>query len=184
MTMYRTTVPLLAALIVLLGLGPLSLHAQPESETSVRFDVSEPSSGPLGQAKLNEIAQTIRRLEQHPMAEGADDARATLVQWLQASPDVEVSMCPGIAAPLVENESATLRRVMMQHLLSTAAYTIENPETDLVAAKLSGLKGALRVYEAAREKGAKGLDELLELREEGKLKKYVKQGVQSCQDTG
>lgn len=58
-------------------------------------------------------------------------------------------------------------------------------EADLVAAKLSGLKGALRVYEAAREtEGAKGLDRLLELREQGTLKQYVEQGVQSCRDSG
>lgn len=182
--MHRVSVFFLVG-IVFFGLGPLLVQAQPASESSVQFQVSEPPSGALSQEELESIAQTIRRLEKHPLAEGADKARATLIQWLQASPDVEVSMCPGIATPLVENESPALRRTMMQHLLSTAAYTIENSDADLAAAKLSGLKGALRVYETARKtEGARGLDKLLELREQGTLNQYVEQGVQSCRESG
>jgi hypothetical protein len=201
--MHRASVFFLVG-IVFFGLGPLLVQAQPASESSVQFQVSEPPSGALSQEELEGIAETIRRLEEHPLAEGADKARAILVQWLQASPDVEVSMCPGIAAPLVASESSALRRTMMQHLLSTAAYTIENPEADLAAAKLSGLKGALRVYEvSARQKmgprkeeraqterqqddtgGAGAIQQLLQMREEGTLEKYVEQGVQSCRDSG
>lgn len=182
--MHRTIIFLLAGLVFLFG--SLSAHAQ-QPESTIHFEVSEPPSGSLDRDQLEQIAGTIRQLERHPLAEGADEARATLVQWLQASPDVEVSMCPAIASPLVENESPALRRAMMQHLLSTAAYTIEHPETDdLVAAKLSGLEGALRVFETGRQKtgGAERIKQLLQLREEGKLKQYVEQGVERCRDTG
>lgn len=204
--MYRTTVFLLAGFVFLFGTGPLSAHAQ-QTESSIQFNVSEPPSGILGQEQLEEIAGTIRQLERHPMAEGADKARATLVQWLQASPDVTVRLCPEISAPLANPDSRALRRSVQQHLLSTAAYSIEHPESDnLVAAKLSGLKGALRVYEASarRKEGPRKkrsprkrraqkeqqadieapIHQLLQMREEGTLKKYVEQGIQSCQDAG
>jgi hypothetical protein len=195
--MNRTCGSFLVVLLLLVGLGPFSVSAQSASESSVQFEVSEPPSGPLDQDRLSGIAATIRRLEQHPMAQGADEARATLVQWLQTSPDASVSICPEIAAPFANPESPSHQRALQQHLLSTAAYEIEHPDAkDPVAAKLSGIEGALRVYENSRVRQRKSRSsqqeavqegrgpavlQLLQMREEGTLEEYINRGVKACQ---
>lgn len=185
--MRHASLSILTGLLLFVGLSLQSVHAQPTTD-AVQFNVAEPPSGSLGQTELDDIAATIRRLERHPMAEGADKARMTLVQWLQSSPDVTVSICPAIASPFAAGESPTLRRALQQHLLSTAAYSIEHPDADdPAAAKLSGLEGALRVYEAARGKGerggAKSVEQLLQFQQEGKLTQYVTEGLKQCEGT-
>lgn len=176
--------------LLLMGISVQPIYAQPESEASVQFSVDEPASGALSQDRLRDIASTIRRLEKYPRADGAMEGRTTLVRWLQASPDVTVSLCADIASPFTVGKSPAMRSALQQHLLSTAAYELEHPEAeDPVKAKLSGLKGALQVYSAlsaGQERGENGggIRKLLQMQREGTLEQFVEEGVKRCQSDG
>jgi len=197
--MYRFVgLPLAGLLLFFFGLGPLSASAQPASESSIQFEVSEPPSGSLDPDQLSDIVTTIRRLERHPSAKGADKARAILVRWLQTSPDVSLNICPEIVGPFANPDSPAHQRSLQQHLLSTAAYQIEHPDADdPVAAKLSGLEAALRVYrslgargrqdrsseqKAVQEGRGQTVQQLVQMQEEGTLGEYIKRGVKACQN--
>lgn len=184
-TMRHPTTVVLFAFFIVVGLSVQSVRAQPTSDASVQFSVEEPPSGALNQSQLSNIAETIRRLEKHPTAEGAQEGRRTLIQWLQASPDVTVTICPSIASPFSVGESPALRSALQQHLLSTAAYEIEHPEAARVEAKLSGLEGALQAYQlltgGSQNDYPDGIQKLLTLQKEGKLKAHVEKGVEQCE---
>jgi len=184
--MHSLRLTLLSGLLLLVAMIGRPLHAQPEAESAVQFSVAEPASGALGQDELRDIASTIRRLETYPGADGALEARVTLVQWLQGSPDLTVSICPAIASPFIAGEGRALRAALQQHLLSTAAYEIENPDADSpIDAKLSGLTGALKAYRALSRGEVDtdregGIANLLQLQDEGKLRAFVEQGLERC----
>ncbi|MDR8390269.1 hypothetical protein NC796_03895 [Aliifodinibius sp. S!AR15-10] len=158
-----------------------------QSSTS-SLDISKPPTGELSEGQLTVIANDIRRLESHPLAHDAKQARAHLFKWISGSPDIHVQICSGIIGPLLESESKYQGELLMQFLLSGAAYAIENPKQrdNKTAIAENGIIGALNTYNIFKEiEGEPVRDDFMErmtdLRKQDKLRQYVEEGVKSCQ---
>lgn len=172
-------VPLLvAALVFTAVVGARAGHAQ---DAEIRVPAS--LSGSLDAETLDSVAVAIRALERNPDAPDADRAIQPLFQWLMGSPDVSVSVCGEVAGPfLTETSNPVRRRALLQHLLSTAAYKIENPDASVTDAKVSGLEAALGTYQALSDEGdgSDAIEALLQRQQDGTLRQYVEDGVKSC----
>ena len=171
-----------ALLLFALWLGTTQASAQ---ETTL--DIKAPPTGSLSTEQLGLIAADIRRLEAHPYASDAKDANQKLFIWIVDSPDITISMCPGVISDLVESESASRPTLVAQFTLSTAAWIIENQDDadDIAKVNLGGLEGMLNTYKVMKEvEGNKAkntfAEKMLKLQKKGELEEFVEEGVEGC----
>jgi hypothetical protein len=138
---------LLLALMVLL----VCSSARAGDPDSLR--VAEPPAGPLPPDRLAQIAEDVRRLEAHPLAPDAMDARRVLFTWLQASPDVDVTVCPAAVSPLVDLPHSYKGDLLTQFVLSSAATVLEAAPAGgtMQHATGGGLRGVLAAYRTLQE---------------------------------
>jgi carboxypeptidase Q len=124
-------------------------------------------------------------LEKNPLGPQASDERRWLTTWLIEVPDIHVSVCVNVFAKLEKGDKKQSNAIFGQLLYSSAAFILRNPDkaSDIDATYLAGVEGALKVYEEIVQANPKdrqrSLDELIELRDSGKLADYVKQKANS-----
>ncbi|MGE3800676.1 MAG: hypothetical protein AB7H80_06615 [Candidatus Kapaibacterium sp.] len=153
----------------------------------VTLGIKAPPAGSLSTEQLRAVAADIRRLEANPLASDADEATKALMVWSIESPDFTLSMCMGILGGLIGSESKYHSTLLVQFMLSSAAYIIENPEEadNNVKVNVGGLEGVSKTYSILKEQeGDSAKDEfgemLLKLQEEGKLEEHVTEGLKEC----
>ena len=122
----------------------------------------------------------IRRLEDSPLGEQAEDDRKWLMTWLIDDPVLEQARyCIGVLGPSWELRYRYARQIEAQLLLSGVAGILENrqrrvPSDEIIAA---GVRGALKAYQAilSQKPGATqgSLDRLLGKQRQGQLKSYL-----------
>lgn len=152
-----------------------------------KLNIGLPSSGELSQKQLAAIAGDIHRLESNPLAPDATQAAQALFKWLIESPDVSMKMCAGVTTELVQSKSPHHAALLLQFMLSSAAYAIDHPDHagDNVMLHVGGLKGATAAYaliKAAEGDSAKDsfMEKVLKLIEEGGLDVYVREKLEDC----
>ncbi len=178
----RNTIAPLFICVLVFSLGAGQVMAQ---ETTL--NIEQPPSGSLSDEQLRDIAADIRRLEANPLAPHAKEAGSNLMKWGIDSPDISVTMCANVTGGLVTSKSEHKGRLLLQFILSSAAYIIENPaHTDNdVRVNLGGFDGVINAYNTIKGKlGDSATDEfvesLIEMNEEGTLEEFVAEGLEEC----
>ena len=128
---------------------------------------------------VEKIQQMVRDLEAAPLAKEADTLRAFLVKYFD-SMRPEFVVCLGQFSPLMDAKKKAHKNLWLQVPIASGSYLLDHPEAidDHVAYQLAGLEGMLRVYEkmllAKPQLRYEFLDELLTLRDAGKLVEHVR----------
>jgi hypothetical protein len=138
---------------------------------------------PQPRVQLLEIARFIRGWERDPFGptnppnpEQEPSTPALMIIWLTASPDVAVTVCPGVVAIAEEQAGeGAAAGFLVGAGFGMAAYMIENPDEaadpDGANVQGAGIESGLLWFEAYRRRGeAQGapiLDELIQLRNAG-----------------
>jgi hypothetical protein len=150
------------------------------------FAASADKRGPSTPEERRRALVVIHELESHPMSAKLAKDREWVFQWLQDVPDVKVGICTGLIGPLLEEKNSDARNaITLQHLLSSAAFQMENPqEKDGVVIYTAASEGMLRAYENVLkqepEYKSPFLEDLRAKKTSGRLESYVKSGLDQC----
>ncbi|HTN54520.1 MAG TPA: hypothetical protein VML50_19075 [Anaeromyxobacter sp.] len=146
--------------------------------------------GPSTPAERRKAVEATRKLEQEPLAPGANASRKWLLQWIQEIPDINVRSCSGPLDSLAQDQEGERhgRQLYAQSVFGMAAFLVEHPrqKDDWVAVQAAGIESVLRAYRSLlkQEPGArwKELDLLLEARQQGKLEQVIEETMEGCGD--
>jgi hypothetical protein len=150
------------------------------------FAASADKRGPSTPEERRRALVVIRELEAHPMSAKLAKDREWVFQWLQDIPDVKVGICTGLIGPLLEEKKSDARNaITLQHLLSSAAFQMENPdERDGTTIYVAASEGMLRAYENVLkeepEYKSPFLESLRAKKSSGGLETYVRSGLDQC----
>lgn len=158
--------------IAMLQVSPMQIHAQQRGPST-----------PEERARAVQIAKSLRA---DPLAANLQADREWLVEWLVEVPDVSVKLCTTFLGDLGDSKSGYPGAILATFLASEAAFVIEHPESakDAENAYLAGVDGALDAYEAIHKKDMSyrlsHLDDLIQMRDQGKLAQYVHATAKKC----
>lgn len=72
------------------------------------------------------MANDIKRLRVKSIRFRWKTSQISAFKWLTKSPDVSISLYPEVISPLLNSKSKYKQELLIQYLLSIAAFTIEN----------------------------------------------------------
>jgi len=159
-----------AALIVALLLVTVLAFAQ------------EGSRGPSTRAERDRAIKITHELEADPLAPSLRDDRDWLLAWIDAVPDITVSICVDPAS--AQSDYRYNRELMVQKTFSMATFIIEHSsqKSDDLAVEAAGVEGALKAYQSILKKNPKAhsayWERLLKKQEDGTLRDYVSDYMQ------
>jgi hypothetical protein len=143
----------------------------------------EGTRGPSTRAERDRAVKVAHQLEADPLSPALRANRDWLLGWIQAVPDITISVC------LDPAEGAGRYRysheLLMQKMFSSAAYVIETSarSRDDISVEEAGVEGALKAYEAIIKKDSQAhsayWDRLLQKRAKGTLHDYVANYMES-----
>src|SRR3954451_23766322 len=113
------------------------------------FAASAEKRGPSTPEERKDALAGVHELEAQPLSAKLAKDREWVFQWLQDIPDVKVGICTGLIGPLLDEKRSDARNaITLQHLLSSAAFQMENPdERDGTTIYVAASEGMLRAYE-------------------------------------
>jgi tetratricopeptide (TPR) repeat protein len=96
------------------------------------------------------VVRFTRELEAEPFAPQAKAKRSWLIGWIEAAPDLTVTVCDTLGLVGEGKASPYDSEVVVQGMFGIAAYLIEHPESkdDAVAQQRAGVESALKAYTA------------------------------------
>lgn len=150
------------------------------------FAASADKRGPSTPQERKRALTVIHELEAHPMSAQLAKDREWVFQWLQEVPDVKVGICTGVIGPLLQEKKSDARNaITLQHLLSSAAFQMENPDKkDGMSILMAASLGMLRAYENVLKEQPTYHSEFLESmrakESSGTLENYVRSGLDQC----
>jgi carboxypeptidase Q len=137
----------------------------------------EGSRGPSTRTERDRAVKIAHALEADPLSTSLRDDRDWLLNWIEAVPDVTISICND---PASGNTGYRYQRELMaQKTFSMAAFIIEHSsqKNDALSVEAAGVDGALKAYQSILKKYPKAhsayWDRLLRKQEEGTLRDYV-----------
>lgn len=142
--------------------------------------------GPSTPEERATAVKLARLLEADPLGSQAKDARQWFTVWLVQVPDISVTACSNLLGAVPRPAKKYEAEIVMQTVYSEAAFIIEHPDNakDQVAVFRAGVEGALKAYEAIRQRKPKYvwpfLDELRKQRDSGTLQEYVEAAARKC----
>lgn len=169
---------------------------------------SQQSGQPAGESKPSPTAQAVpekpaekhstpedrqrvvaiaHKLEAAPLDSTLVPEREWALKWVIAAPDVHVRVCTNLLADLRRPKYKYRSELLVQQLLSSAAFVIEHPEqaSDDEAQSVGGMEGVLKAYsailKAEPQATAPSLDAFLQQQKEGKLADAVREKTKDCQ---
>jgi hypothetical protein len=137
----------------------------------------EASRGPSTRTERDRAVKIAHALEADPLAPSLRDDRDWLLNWIDAVPDITITIC---VDPASGNTGYRYNReLMVQKTFSMAAFIIEHSaqKNDDLAVEAAGVEGAIKAYQAILKKNPRAhsgyWDRLLRKQEEGTLRDYV-----------
>ena len=146
--------------------------------------------GPSTPEERARAVQTAKSLQADPLAPNLQGDREWLIKWLIEIPDISVKMCTTFLGDLGDLKSDYPGAVIATMLASEAAFVIEHPEKakDVETIYLAGVDGALHGYEAIHKKDMSyslpHLDDLIQKRDQEKLRDYIRTTAKKCKPNG
>ena len=141
---------------------------------------------PTSQEERVRIAARIHALESTPVTDAAKKERTDLFKWLTEAPDVSVKWCSGMLLDAPKKDKDLAGGMLIQAILSAAAFVLENPEKDkddLLIAR-AGLHGALLAYRATVAADVKRsspfFSKLVSQDDAGSLDEYLQPKLKDC----
>jgi hypothetical protein len=150
------------------------------------FAASAEKRGPSTPEERKRALTVIHELEERPMSAQLAKDREWVFRWLQDVPDVKVGICTGVIGPLLQEKKSDARNaITLQHLLSSAAFQMENPDKkDGMSILMAASEGMLRAYENVLkqqpEYHSPFLESLRAKKTSGTLETYVRSGLDQC----
>ena len=143
----------------------------------VAFAQEEGSRGPSTRAERDRAVKIAHELEADPLSPSLRDDRDWLLQWIEAVPDIMISICND---PVSTNSGYHYQQeLIVQKTFSMAAFIIEHSsqKNDDLAVEAAGMEGALKAYQSILKKNPKAhspyWDRLLRKQEDGTLRDYI-----------
>ncbi|GHC13362.1 hypothetical protein [Thermomonas carbonis] len=98
-------------------------------------------------AEHAKVIQLTRALEERPLDPTARDARAWLLQWAEATPDVTILVCD-ILGPLPGTNVPNGPELLVQSMFGNAAFQLQHPESkgDPQKTQMAGVVSLLAAY--------------------------------------
>ena len=148
------------------------------------------ASSPGGMSSTAEERQRVvaiaHKLEVTPLDATLGPERDWAKQWVIENPEVRIRMCMQILAGLRRPAYKFRTEIVVQMMLSSAAFLIEHPDKtgDRLAESVGGLQGVLKAYSAIVKSNpdarAKPLDDLLQKQSQGKLTDWASDTIKVC----
>ena len=129
----------------------------------------------------------VKQLEDDPLASGAENARQWLTNFIVNAPDLFISTCPELLAPLNGQGKNGAPEIIGQLYFGNAAWAIQNPgkAADREAVFVGGLESTLRLYDGLLKQKSRWrwplLDDLRSRQMKGTLADYVRENIGKCQ---
>ena len=129
----------------------------------------------------------VKQLEDDPLASGAENARQWLTNFIVNAPDLFISTCPELLAPLNGQGKNGAPEIIGQLYFGNAAWAIQNADkaADRAAVFTGGLESTVRLYENLLKKKSRWrwplLDDLRSRMKKGTLADYVRENIDKCQ---
>ena len=129
------------------------------------------------------VIDLTHKLETDPLNPQADEWRVWLAQWIDEVPDVVVPICPPLLPQLLRNNRNYAHELAMQVVFSSAVFIVEHPEqqVDQQAVFQAGVDGMLKSYQAILKAKPRArwyfLDSLIQMRDKGELKEYLRKQI-------
>lgn len=146
--------------------------------------------GPSTPEERTRAVQTAKSLRTDPLATTTQGDREWLIKWLIEIPDISVKLCSNFLGDLGKSENGYSGAIIASMMASEVSFIIEHPDKtkDSDAVYFAGVEGALDSYQAIQKKELNyhlpHLDELVQKREQGKLKEYVHTTAKTCKRNG
>ncbi len=143
--------------------------------------------GPSTPAERQRALEIIQKLQMDPLNPSMSADRQWVHEFVVGAPDVNVVICTAILKPLIDEPNSEPRRaLLLQNLLSMAAYDMENSAKgkDSTAMQMAGAEGMLTAYGNIQKRKpdykSKFMEDLKAQKEGGTLESYVRQGESVC----
>jgi hypothetical protein len=143
--------------------------------------------GPSTAEERAKVIDLTRKLENDPLNAQAEEWRVWLAKWIDEVPDVVVPVCPGLLPQLLRSQRNYSHELAMQVVYSSAAFIVEHPkqQVDQQAVFQAGVDGALKAYQSILKTRPRArwyfLDSLIQMRDKGELKEYLRKQIDdSC----
>jgi carboxypeptidase Q len=138
--------------------------------------------GPSTPEERAKVIDLTHKLENDPLNPQAEEWRVWLAKWIDEVPDVIVPVCPGLLPQLLRSNRNYAHELAMQVVYSSAAFIVEHPEqqVDQQAVFQAG-DGALKAYQSILKARPRArwyfLDSLIQMRDKGELKEYLRKQI-------
>ncbi len=106
-----------------------------------------PDSIPEAAGSADVVAMT-RFLEAEPLSKYAPSVRGMLLRWEEKTKDVAVLVCPGVLAPLPDQDVPFNAELCAQFIFGSASFQLLNPSQKgaVFAGQLAGVRSILATY--------------------------------------
>jgi hypothetical protein len=144
-----------------------------------------PARGPSTPEERRKALDLVKVTETEPWSDGARDARAWLMKFLEEGPDITVKQCYALLGS-PQDRAGVPQDLQEQILFSGLGYLLQNPKAGAgnTETLVGALEGTLRAYQAGRAHGAPAvarLDTILGIqKDEGTVANYVRAMGRMC----
>jgi len=139
--------------------------------------------GPSTPEERAKVIDLTRKLESDPLNAQAYEWRDWLNHWIDEVPDVIIPICPPLLPQLLRSNRNYSHELAMQVVYSSAAFIVEHPreQVDQQAVFQAGVDGMLKAYQSLLKAKPRArwyfLDNLIEMRDKGELKEYLRKQI-------
>ena len=139
--------------------------------------------GPSTAEERAKVIDLTRKLESDPLNPQAEEWRVWLAKWIDEVPDIIIPICPPLLPQLLRSNRNYSHELAMQVVYSSAAFIVEHPreQVDQQAVFQAGVDGMLKAYQALLKAKPRArwyfLDSLIEMRDKGELKEYLRKQI-------
>jgi hypothetical protein len=139
--------------------------------------------GPSTAEERAKVIDLTRKLENDPLNPQAEEWRVWLAKWIDEVPDIIIPVCPPLLPQLLRSNRNYAHELAMQVVYSSAAFIVEHPreQVDQQAVFQAGVDGMLKAYQSLLKAKPRArwyfLDSLIDMRDKGALKEYLRKQI-------
>jgi hypothetical protein len=140
--------------------------------------------GPSTAEERARVIQLVQKLQADPIDPRTKSDREWALQWLIEVPDVNVTICPDLLTPVLGTKYKYRLDLVVFNTLASAAFVIQNPGANLFSVNKAALERTLVAYQSILKANPKatlqGLDDLVEMKKNAGLDKFVQRATEEC----
>jgi hypothetical protein len=155
---------------------------------SLGLGQDQPKRAPSTPEERQRFLALTRKLEQSPLDKSLYADKRWGLDWIDAIPDINVSICPTILGEdFATSNYKYAADIQAQVVFGNVAYLIEHPDkaNDHVAQYAAGVDSALKAYKSILKADpvvSRPLEKLLQTQSQGKLADFVRESSRPCQE--